>query len=164
MTTTLSQYLARHRKSRKHFSALHADFLQEIQVMPTPVSSNNLSTHGSSPVKVQFGREQTVADQGRQAEPANADQYSGTARSAMGVSTQVGPIVVKPVGHNALEGSHKGDYRRSGDTAKASMDKIANPPAPREQMRGQQNSKHYQENGRVFVSNEFASSDSDAGN
>jgi hypothetical protein len=52
---------------------------------------------------------------------------------------------------------------RGSDPVKAAMDKIANPPCPREQMRGQRNSKHYDENGKAFKSTSD-SSDSDAGN
>lgn len=36
----------------------------------------------------------------------------------------------------------------TSDTVKASMDSIANPPAPRDQMRGQQNSRNYLEDGK----------------
>jgi hypothetical protein len=50
------------------------------------------------------------------------------------------------------------------DPVKATMDQIANPPCPREQMRGQRNSKNYNENGKAFRSSGFTNTDSDAGN
>jgi len=50
------------------------------------------------------------------------------------------------------------------DPVKAAMNQIANPPGPREQMRGQRDSKNYDENGKAFRGSEFASLDSDAGN
>lgn len=40
----------------------------------------------------------------------------------------------------------------TGDVVKAAMDKIANPPSPRQQMRGQQDSRNYNENGKAFKS------------
>ncbi len=44
----------------------------------------------------------------------------------------VGPI--KPVDRRTLAGSTPGDFRKGGDYAAAAMQRIANPPAPREQM------------------------------
>lgn len=54
------------------------------------------------------------------------------------------------------------DYRsRDKDTVKEAMDLIANPPGPRQQMRGQQDSRNYNENGKAFRSSS-AGLDSDA--
>jgi len=50
------------------------------------------------------------------------------------------------------------------DPVKASMDEIANSPAPREQMHGQRDSKNYNENGKAFRSSAFCALDSEAGN
>jgi hypothetical protein len=44
---------------------------------------------------------------------------------------------------------------KMADPVKSVMDQIANPPCPREQMRGQRNSKHYDENGKAFRGSEF---------
>lgn len=81
--------------------------------------------------------------------------------SPMGEASQPAPIVVKQVDHVALEGSNKGDHRMPA--APVSMDAFKNPPSPREQMRGQQNSRSYSENGKAFQSTSNAN-DSDAGN
>jgi len=77
---------------------------------------------------------------------------------------QVRPIAVQPVDRKTLEGSTPGDFRKSGDYAKSAMDQIANPPGPREQMRGQQDGKHYHEDGKAFRSFPGNLADSDSGN
>src|SRR5258707_9564889 len=41
---------------------------------------------------------------------------------------------------------------RGSDPVKAAMDQIANAGGPREQMRGQRNSRHYDESGKAFKS------------
>lgn len=50
-----------------------------------------------------------------------------------------------------------------GDVAKKTVDDIASTARPRKQMKGQQNSKHYVEDGKAFVSTPVGL-DSDAGN
>jgi len=50
-----------------------------------------------------------------------------------------------------------------GDVAKATVDKLASNARPRKQMSGQQNSKHYNEDGTAFRSTPTGL-DSDAGN
>ena len=50
-----------------------------------------------------------------------------------------------------------------GDVANSTIEKLANDTRPRKQMKGQQNSKHYDENGKAFVSTPVGL-DSDAGN
>jgi len=77
---------------------------------------------------------------------------------------QVRPITVQPVDRKTITGSTPGDFRKSGDSAKSAMDQIANPPGPREQMRGQQDGKHYHEDGKAFRSFPGNLVDSDAGN
>jgi hypothetical protein len=73
----------------------------------------------------------------------------------------VGPI--RPVDRKTVTGSYPGDSRSSGDTAKAAMDQIANVGGPRTQMKGQQDSRNYNENGKTFKSTSN-SPDSDSGN
>jgi hypothetical protein len=127
--------------------------------MATPVSSNNMSTHNSSTVKIQIGREQTVATEGRHAEAPSADKYADTVRGSMGVDSQVGNIgaEIKPVNRRTIEGSYNGktDKVQMASKNHVNMEPFKNPPAPREQMRGQQNSKHYKEDGSNFRGSEF---------
>jgi hypothetical protein len=54
-------------------------------------------------------------------------------------------------------GSKSPNVDSKKDPVKATMDNIANPPCPREQMRGQRNSRNYNENGKAFRGSEFAS-------
>lgn len=139
-------------RTKKRFSTLHAEALQEIQL------SDNLGTTGNIPAGLT--RKGSPAD--GQKMVAGSTGVDNTT-SDMSVSSVV-PVSVKPVDRKTLEGSTPGDFNKSGDTAKASMDAIANPPSPREQMRGQQNSRNYNENGKSFVSSPGDLADSDAGN
>ncbi len=79
----------------------------------------------------------------------------------VGANSAMSPAVARSVDAKDVSvdfgwkaGSHPGDTRVSGDSVKATMDQIANPPSPREQMRGQQNSRSYNENGKAFTSTE----------
>lgn len=98
-----------------------------------------------------------------------AAKYAGNVDSTMsGVAanqnSQLRPVTVKPVDRKTITGSTPGDFRVSGDYAKAAMDKIVNPPGPREQMRGQQTQKAYSEDGKAFESFPGNVADSDIGN
>lgn len=77
-----------------------------------------------------------------------------------------GPTVsVQQVGYTKVElGKRAAPALKQPDVVKAAMDKIANPPAPREQMRGQRSSKNYDENGKAFRSSGFTSTDTGANN
>jgi len=99
---------------------------------------------------------------------ANGQRLAGSTstdsiNSGLNTQTQVPAPLAKPIDRQTITGSTPGNFNKSGDTAKAAMDQIANPPAPREQMRGQQNSRNYNEQGKGFQSTSD-SSDSDAGN
>ncbi len=104
-----------------------------------------------------------VTDEANAASAGTKPTASSPDLSPMGEASQPTPIVVKPVDRKTITGSTPGDHRSGGDSAKAAIDQIKNSPAPREQMRGQQNSQHYNENGKGFKSTENVS-DSDAGN
>lgn len=95
------------------------------------------------------------------ASPARLTPDSGTSPYTVGSQVAVGPI--KPVDRKTITGSYPGDSRSSGDSVAGPMDAIKNPPAPREQMRGQQDSRNYNESGKAFQSTSN-SPDSDAGN
>ncbi|MGC2474460.1 MAG: hypothetical protein WA485_08995 [Candidatus Sulfotelmatobacter sp.] len=124
--------------------------------MSTATSSNGLNASGSSP-RIRIGRDSMSDDLrlGDKPVAANAD------KSPMGEAFQPTPIVVKQVDHNALQGSNQGDHRVPA--APVSMDEFKAPPSPRQQMRGQQDSRNYRENGAAFKSTSN-SPDSDAGN
>jgi hypothetical protein len=80
---------------------------------------------------------------------------SDSVTSGMNCQSQVPAPVAKQAGHSSLEGSNVGEHRtKFGDPVKATMDAIANPPAPREQMRGQQTQRAYLENGKGFTTTE----------
>jgi hypothetical protein len=139
---TLAEYIVRHRKSLKHFSTLHSNFLEEKREneMSTPTSSNSLNTTGSAPVKIQIGREQTVSDLGRKAEPASASKPSTPVNSGMAVDSQVNVGEIKPVDRRTIEGSYNGKtqgYDREDTTgvgAQFSTDFAKDSPSPRQGM------------------------------
>jgi hypothetical protein len=164
MKQTFEQYLSAAivRGTRKQFSRLHADYL-EIQ-MGLPTRNPSCTTTGLDANDTRVNRIETqVTDEANAAADGTKATRSNPDLSSMGEASQPTPIVVKPVDRKTITGSYPGDSRSSGDSAKAAMDSIANPPAPREQMRGQQNSRNYNENGKGFKSTSN-SPDSDAGN
>ena len=135
--------------------------------MPTSTSSNGMNTNASAHKENQdqnatLGGAENFS--GRNTTPTLGAASEPTINSGMSVGASVLPIKVKPVDFKSLAGSFAGDHRAgSPDTVKSSMDQIAAPPSPREQMRGQQNSKNYSENGKAFKSTSNGA-DSDAGN
>jgi hypothetical protein len=133
--------------------------------MPTPTSSNGLNVNvldhkenESQDVTVggteNFGGRDTTPTLGNAAEPSLTSGFS--------VGASVIPVVVKQTGFKDLKSGadHRGG---SPDTVKASIDQIANNGGPRSQMKGQRNSKNYNENGKAFRSTNN-SPDSDSGN
>ena len=86
--------------------------------MSTVTSSNGLNTSGSSAVRVQIGREQTVSDLGVKATAPNAD------KNEMAEQYQPSPIKVVQVDHVALLGSNLGNHL-SGN-----LDHVSPPPTP----------------------------------
>lgn len=154
-------------KTKLHFSHLHADALQELFPMTTrnTCTTTGLSVGDSEATRtpLQTDAQPNAASEGTRPVPASAQD--GGRNSGMTVRAQIPSPTVQPVGRKTLEGSTPGDFRTDvSKCADAAVSKIANPPGPREQMRGQQNSKHYDENGKGFRSTEGASPDSDAGN
>jgi hypothetical protein len=126
MNTSLEQYLAKHRKSRKKFSRLHGDYLQQEQ---NTMSKENLNQAGNGPTATQ-----ARAEFARTAVPANAPNVSPE-RGVTPVSSQIVVGEVKPVDRRTVTGSYNGKtvgYDAVGDPVKAVMDQIANPPGPRE--------------------------------
>ena len=99
-----------------------------------------------------------------------ASRYAGKPDSintgiAASQPSELRPVTVQPVDRRTIEGSTPGDFCKnvshSGDAA---MAKIANPPGPREGMRGQRNSRSYDENGKSFQNFPGNLTDSDGGN
>lgn len=88
----------------------------------------------------------------------------GTTNTGLACSAPVSQGPVKKVDQADIRfGQKKPNVGSVGDVVKASMDQTANAGGPRQQMRGQQNSRNYQENGRAFESTSN-SPDSDSGN
>jgi len=111
MQQSLSQYLAAAllNGTRKQFSTLHADYLEQEKEHPmsTPTSE---SLNGDK----LLGQQPRVAiDRGASTSSLQAD---GSKLAADSTSTtepfQPRPIVVKQVDHNALVGSNQGDHRQ----------------------------------------------------
>lgn len=86
--------------------------------------------------------------------------------SANDMNVAGGPaITVKQVGYAKVDlGKRTPTVDKVTDVVKATMDKLSNPPHPREQMRGQRNSKYYDENGKAFRSSGFTATDTASGN
>jgi hypothetical protein len=125
---TLSEYLVRHRKSLKHFSALHGDYLQQKRAieMSTPTSSNSLNTSGSAPVKIQTG---PARDMFLKPVSPSTEKQEGKFTQGMGINSPVTVGPIKPVDRRTIEGSTPGDFR-----AQASPAVLPDSPAPREGM------------------------------
>jgi hypothetical protein len=107
--------------------------------MPTSTSSNGMNTNASAH-KDNPSQNATVG--GTENESGRKLSYlpkEGSGNS-MAVSASVLPIVVKKV--------DTGTQDNQPDTVKASMDSIKNSPGPRQQMRGQKNSRNYNEDGK----------------
>ncbi len=144
-----------HNKTKKKWATLHADALEEI--MSTPTSSNGLNASGSSPVRVQIGRDANVETLGVKPVAPNRDI------NPMAEQYQPTPISVKQVDHLALEGSNQGEHRaKPGDVAAASLSKAADNGGPRNPA-GQFVSGKYEKN-PGFISSPSDLADSDSGN
>lgn len=116
---TLSQYLAKHllNGTRKKFSSLMADYIQEQAIMATPTAS---------PSNAPALKNNAVGTPADGQKPVSANPST----SSMGVSSQVGPIIVKPVGNKTLEGSYPGDHRDI-ESADFSTDSFKSEAGPR---------------------------------
>jgi hypothetical protein len=154
IAANIAQKIVRN-QTRKHWSRLHADTLEDLQKMANEKSSvvtSSMNVSDTPATRVQIGREATISDQGRKPQAGS----TSTTDSPVTVGSQVNVGPTRPVDRRTIEGSTPGDHRATpGDVVKATMDKIANPPSPREQMRGQRTSKHYEETGKAFRSNMF---------
>ena len=158
---SLPEYIAHemlHGRTRQRFTTMHQNFLMEKQNM----SKTSCTTTGMRPGDDEAARTPVLAPVtdnpdrlGVHAENPGAGN-TGTINSGLSCGSQLPDIgaEVKPVDRRTIEGSTPGDFRSSGDTVKATMDSIANPPSPREQMRGQQNSRNYHEDGKAFTATE----------
>ena len=152
--------------TRKRFSSLMADYLQEQQMSnPTTNTAINVATDTASP-RLKVGREVPV----NHANPvfpggsALKGEPSVNTTSGMSVGSQVVVGAMKPVDSKTLVGSYAGDHRiPAKDGVTATLDALKNAGGPRSQMAGQQNSRNYNESGKAFESTSNAS-DSDAGN
>jgi hypothetical protein len=150
-------------KTRFKFATLHRLAVEETEHMSdTSSTTSSMNVADTPATRAQIGREIPDSPASLAAvAPAKLTTDPATSPYTVGSQVTVGPI--KPVDRKTITGSYPGDSRSSGDTAKATMDAIANPPAPRSQMRGQQDSRNYNENGKAFQSTSN-SPDSDQGN
>ncbi len=77
---------------------------------------------------------------------------SGGLNSGMTMQSVVALGPIRKVDQRDLRPGGVDYRRRDRDTAKNAMDSIASPPGPRQQMKGQQDSRNYNENGKAFRS------------
>jgi len=168
----LERYVARAilQGTRKKFGSLHADYLEEIYMFnrkgSTTTTGLSVGDSEATRTPIQTDAQPDAASEGTK---MPASRYAGKPDSintgiAAEQNSQVRPVTVQPVDRKTLEGSTPGDFRKSGDYAKSAMGRITNPPGPREQMRGQQDGKHYNEDGKAFRSFPGNLADSDSGN
>ena len=108
-------------KTRKRFSALHADAIGEIMSTPTSSTLNG----GTS--RVEIGRPQNVEALGQR--PLAGRSGEDSIRSGMAVGSDVA-VTVKPVGRKTIEGSTPGDHR-SPNTGGSTTDSFKNQAGPR---------------------------------
>jgi hypothetical protein len=150
-------------KTRFKFVTLHRLALEETENMSNTSSTTSSMNVADTPAaRAQIGREIPDSPASLAAvAPAKLTTDPASSPYTVGSQITVGPI--RPVDRKTITGSYPGDSRSSGDTAKASMDAIANNGGPREQMKGQQDSRNYNENGKAFKSTSN-SPDSEAGN
>src|SRR4029077_15427891 len=96
-------------RTRKRFSSLYAEAIQET--MPTPTSSTlNGPGTGQPRVSTQTTDDATVANEGQKASPANGSTGKNDVTSGMNVSSQVSVGAIKPTDSKTLEGSYAGDH------------------------------------------------------
>lgn len=145
--------------TRKSFGTMHADALMEINKMFNSKSSptttgmrvhddeNNRhpQLHEMSESEATAAGEKPLQKDTYRAHTINEGIACDDWKNSVG-----GPVTIKPVDRKTIEGSTPGDFRKSGDTAKPSVDAIAGLGGPRTQMPGQRDSKNYVENGKNF--------------
>ena len=136
----------------------------------TPVNNRSLTTSSmnvqQSPNHSRFAI--LTPPKSDEAEMALGRTYlptDGTTNTGMAVSGgAVSQAVAKRVDQADVRfGQKEPNVGSVGDVVKASMDQIASTGGPRQQMRGQQNSRNYNENGKAFKSTSN-SPDSNSGN
>jgi hypothetical protein len=148
-------------KTRFRFSTLHRLAIEETQNMRnTSATTTGLQVHDTerNRVALQNSADANAPSEGTKPVAPNAD----AAGNCYTVGSQVTVGTIKPVDRKTITGSTPGDFRKGGDSVKDAMDGIANPPSPRQQMRGQQDGRNYNESGKAFQSTSN-SPDSDAG-
>jgi hypothetical protein len=154
---SLPQYLAAAliKGTRKHLSTLMGDYLEETKMSKaTSCTTTGIRVGDNETSRTPIGGEIPDTPQSLAADsPAKLPGASGSdsINSGFTCGSQLPTLVTQPVDRRTLAGSTPGDFRQSGDSARASMDQIANPPNPRAQMRGQRNSKNYAEDGSHTV-------------
>ena len=123
MQQTFEQYLASAimHGTRKHFSALHADFLeQQMSEVSNVNDQKNLNM-----------RSQSIGSPADGKKLANSPEQGSSVTSGMSLSSPVTVGPIKPVDRKTIEGSTPGDHR--APALKADITAFAkNSPGPRE--------------------------------
>jgi len=172
-TAKIADIIAReiiHTKSRKKWPTLNDEAQRELLNMANEKSSTvttSMNVAETPASRIPLGRD--VMDRVNPSGPAirggstlPRENAGSNTTGLMGVGSQVNVGPIKPVDRKTITGSTPGDFRKSGDYAKASVDEIANAGGPRDAAKQFQNSKF--DKGAPFISTPVNLTDSDAGN
>jgi len=131
--------------TRKRFSTLHAEAISEVYMNTrntTPCTTGMaVGDSEASRTPIDTGSN-TAALEAEGQKPLAGASDNGKVTSGMTVGSQVNVGGIKPVDRKTLTGSTPGDFRKSGDFAKASVDEIANAGGPRDAAKQFQNSRN----------------------
>ncbi len=173
--TTRNEAISKHiaaaimRNTRKRYSSLLEDALESSNHMNSTVSNVN-GTGNNETIKKFIGRDPIATDNptligNKFGQTTQREAASDNINSHMSLTSQVGPIVIRPVDRRTIEGSTPGDFRANpGDVAAASLAVAADNGGPRSPMRGNRNARSYDELNNPRFKSTNSSRDSDAGN
>jgi hypothetical protein len=135
---SLSEYVAAQiiRGSKKRFSKLHGDFLQQKRetMKSTSCTTTGLAVNDSEASRhpVQVDADPSAATEGKTLASRYAGQPGINSGLAAEQNSQLRPVSVKPVDRRTIEGSTPGDFRaKPGDVSKASLMRAADNGGPR---------------------------------
>jgi len=115
--------------SKKRFGSLYADALEEI--MSTPTTSTSINTTATHEATLDRSKIGSPAD-GRKLNATGSTGVTINSGLNVGQNSEVTPINVKLVDGKEMGASYRDrNVTKSGDFAKASVDRIANADGPR---------------------------------
>lgn len=132
---TRSEAIAAHiaraiaRNSKKRFSSLYADALQELNIMPTPTSSNGLNTSKHADASLDRSHIGSPAD-GRKLNSSGVQGTDINSGIAASQPSELRPVTATPVDSKTITGSFSGDHR-APNTGANTTDAFKNQAGPR---------------------------------